>query len=62
MKNSLLLITCTLLFAGCTVRPPSIAIESPIKIHTDDVIEYDDGHKHKNKRFCPPGQAKKGNC
>lgn len=63
MKKFILAISCALFFTGCTVRPPSIElpsveIDSPIKIHDEDNDHNHDG----GQRFCPPGQAKKGNC
>lgn len=64
MKKYLFLIACSFLMAACSVKPPSIVLQPPIKIETDDDHhdhDYDDDHRHK-KGFCPPGQAKKGNC
>ena len=37
--------------AGCVVRGPEVEVRPPVEIRTQT-----------NDRFCPPGQAKKGNC
>jgi hypothetical protein len=44
---------CGFAFTGCVVRGPEIEVKPPIEVKTDP------GSKSK---FCPPGQAKKGNC
>ncbi len=32
-------------------------------VKTDEYhVEVEDGHRHGDGDFCPPGQAKKGNC
>jgi hypothetical protein len=38
-------------FSGCVVRGPEIAVKPPIEIKAEP-----------EGKFCPPGQAKKGNC
>ncbi|REC93631.1 hypothetical protein [Kushneria indalinina] len=52
-----LLLAVTL--AGCSYQPA--------RIHPEPAVIIDDGHPghgngHGNGNFCPPGQAKKGNC
>ncbi|HEV8616001.1 MAG TPA: hypothetical protein VGU22_10970 [Methylomirabilota bacterium] len=42
---------CGLAFGGCVVRGPEIGVKSPVEIKSEPAA-----------RFCPPGQAKKGNC
>ena len=49
LRSLLALLTC-LAFSGCVVRGPEIAVRPPIEI------------KAEQGKFCPPGQAKKGNC
>lgn len=48
----------TLLVAGCSYQPA--------RIKSEPLVEIDGGHggHHGDQRggFCPPGQAKKGNC
>ena len=50
LRGLLALLTC-FAFSGCVVRGPEIAVKPPIEIKGE----------HQGK-FCPPGQAKKGNC
>lgn len=53
------LLTAALVLAACeaSVRGPSVEIEPP-KIRIGD----SGGHGGGGGGFCPPGQAKKGNC
>ena len=75
MKRYLLLAICPFIVIGCT--PPSIVLQPPIKIQSNDDDrryrrdrrDYDDRYYrgdenrgYNRKGFCPPGQAKKGNC
>lgn len=53
-----LLLASVVALVGCEVRGPSLKLE-PAKIRIDGVKV--DGGSSKGK-FCPPGQAKKGNC
>ncbi|MDI6002426.1 hypothetical protein [Cobetia marina] len=61
MKTSMRLVSLvmmsTFFLAGCSY--------TPARIDAEPIIEIGDGH-HDHKRgggsFCPPGQAKKGNC
>ena len=39
---------------GCEVSGPSVRLKPPVTVETG-------GHRG-NGDFCPPGQAKKGNC
>jgi hypothetical protein len=40
-----------LTFGGCVVRGPEVELRPPVEIKSEPA-----------SRFCPPGQAKKGNC
>jgi hypothetical protein len=44
---------CSLAFTGCVVRGPQIEVKPPIEVHAEPTGK---------SKFCPPGQAKKGNC
>jgi hypothetical protein len=73
MKTFLMLVGIALL-AGCAVRTPSASVSVGTgwgfhdgyyhdRYYRDYYYEddyYRGGHGH--GRFCPPGQAKKGNC
>ncbi|MBZ9556768.1 MULTISPECIES: hypothetical protein [Modicisalibacter] len=53
------LMMSTMVLAGCSY--------TPARIDPEPVVEIGDGHHdHDHGRgdgdFCPPGQAKKGNC
>jgi hypothetical protein len=52
MKQATLVILVAALLAGCAaeLKGPSVEVKSPL---------VQQGHGH---GFCPPGQAKKGNC
>ncbi len=56
MKTALLA-SLALLLAACTISGPRVSVK-PIEIKPLE-IEIGDGH---SGSFCPPGQAKKGNC
>lgn len=56
LKSGLLLLTLCIT-AGCTISAPGVRIKAPLP-GVD--IELDGGHH--GGGFCPPGQAKKGNC
>ncbi|WP_251978834.1 hypothetical protein [Salinicola avicenniae] len=43
------------LLSACSYTPARIDPEPPVVIGDGD-------HRHGNGDFCPPGQAKKGNC
>lgn len=60
MKNTIFCLVIAVLIAGCTVSaktPSRVILE-------DDKVILEDGshHRNGNGNFCPPGQAKKGNC
>jgi hypothetical protein len=38
--------------SGCTIMGPEIKVKPPIEIRAEP----------SGGKFCPPGQAKKGNC
>jgi hypothetical protein len=44
---------CGLAFSGCVISGPEIRVKPPIEIRTEP---------DSPSKFCPPGQAKKGNC
>jgi hypothetical protein len=43
---------CCFAFSGCLLRGPEITVRQPVEVQTQPP----------SKSFCPPGQAKKGNC
>lgn len=55
--KTVLLANVALLLAACTISGPRVSVK-PIEIKPLE-IEIGDGH---SGSFCPPGQAKKGNC
>lgn len=55
LKYGLLLLTLCIT-VGCTITAPGVRIKAPLP---GAEIELDSGHAGV---FCPPGQAKKGNC
>ncbi|AHG63453.1 hypothetical protein [Advenella mimigardefordensis] len=61
MKKMIAFLGLSIVFlAGCTARGPSVSVD-PGGIYP---YGYDGGGYHRGGggRFCPPGQAKKGNC
>jgi hypothetical protein len=50
--TALLASVVCLALAGCVVRGPEIKVKPPIEIRAEP----------SGGKFCPPGQAKKGNC
>jgi hypothetical protein len=48
----LLATLCCFAFSGCLLRGPEVTVKSPGEIRTAPA----------GPGFCPPGQAKKGNC
>lgn len=67
---SIATITAALLLVGCSYSPARVTPEPIIEIdgrhdhhHRDRHHDYDRHNDHYRKGgFCPPGQAKKGNC
>jgi len=53
-----LIIMAVLAVSGCTISAPGVRIKAPLP---GVEIEMDAGHGGGGS-FCPPGQAKKGNC
>lgn len=43
---------CCFAFSGCVLRGPEITVRPPVEVKAPPP----------GKSFCPPGQAKKGNC
>ncbi|UUM31563.1 hypothetical protein [Vibrio japonicus] len=66
MKNFLVVLVASTLLAGCQLtRVEGEYRDVEVKVNTKgDRYGNDDRHHdgHYQKRFCPPGQAKKGNC
>jgi len=54
---------CTLfLLVGCQLtRVEGKVNDVDVKVRTNDSRDHDHDYDHDSK-FCPPGQAKKGNC
>jgi hypothetical protein len=54
MTRGVVLLASLLCFAftGCVLRGPQVTVRSPVEVKTAP----------QGKPFCPPGQAKKGNC
>lgn len=57
--KTVLLASLALLLGACTISGPRVSVK-PIEIKPLE-IEIGDGHRGSGS-FCPPGQAKKGNC
>ena len=47
-----LLAVFSLALSGCLLRGPEITVSPPVEVKAPPA----------GKSFCPPGQAKKGNC
>lgn len=57
MKNYLLIAAVSFALFGCQLtRVEGRVDDVDVKVHSGDSHSKDRGH------FCPPGQAKKGNC
>ncbi|MCM2318122.1 hypothetical protein D3C75_923840 [compost metagenome] len=56
---SVLMLGLVFVLAGCSVRVPGVSADVGDGVHVD-IGGGGDGHG--GGRFCPPGQAKKGNC
>ncbi|MCM2971205.1 hypothetical protein [Larsenimonas suaedae] len=56
LSRCLFVVLAALMVSACSYHPARISAEPPVII--------DDGHNghHGQGGFCPPGQAKKGNC
>lgn len=57
LTAAVLVISGCMLVAGCSY--------TPARVKSEPLIILDDGHgghRQGNGDFCPPGQAKKGNC
>jgi hypothetical protein len=54
MTRGVVLLASLLCFAftGCVLRGPHITVRPPVEVKAQPP----------GKAFCPPGQAKKGNC
>lgn len=55
---SVVLLGLVIVLSGCTVRTPGVSASVGDGVHVDI---GGGGHGH-GGGFCPPGQAKKGNC
>lgn len=58
--KTLISLSILILLTGCTLRGPSIKVSGP-EVIVDDSANGKVSQKNKGS-FCPPGQAKKGNC
>lgn len=59
MKSFIILFAALLLLSGCQLT----RLEGEINDLDVGVSTHDGGsHRHGHGNFCPPGQAKKGNC
>ncbi len=60
MKNLLVLTLCILSLAACRT---TVKTDSPdVSVKGDGYEVQIDGDSNQKRDFCPPGQAKKGNC
>ena len=61
--NFVALVGAVTLLAACqaTVRPPEVEVETPGGVEIK-VKNSGDSSSSSDGKFCPPGQAKKGNC
>lgn len=50
------------LVAGCSYTPARIDPEPIVEVGDGHDHDHDREHDHDRGDFCPPGQAKKGNC
>lgn len=56
IKFGLLLVILSIM-TGCTITAPGVRIRAPLP-----GVDINMGTGHEGGVFCPPGQAKKGNC
>lgn len=56
---SVVLLGLVIALSGCSVRLPGVSADVGDDVHVD-IGGGGGGHGHGG--FCPPGQAKKGNC
>lgn len=64
VKFGLLLVSLCMT-AGCTITAPGVRIGVPlpgVDINLDGGHARHEGHEGHEDDFCPPGQAKKGDC
>lgn len=59
---SVVLLGLVVVLAGCTVRTPGVSAKVGDGVEVDIGGGSHGGHGGHGGRFCPPGQAKKGNC
>jgi hypothetical protein len=54
MVRTILLLAslCCFAISGCVLRGPELIVRTPVEVKPEPA----------GKSFCPPGQAKKGNC
>ena len=60
MLRSFIIVITFLSLVGCEIMGPSVKVEGP-KVKLDPAVKVEVESDKKGK-FCPPGQAKKGNC
>jgi len=57
------LLIATILASTFAISACQATVRSPdVKVKTDGGTEIEIGDDQNNGKFCPPGQAKKGNC
>lgn len=61
---SVLMLILTLWLSGCSLYTPGVSarVGDGEGVRVDVGGGYYDDHHEGGGRFCPPGQAKKGNC
>ena len=58
----LMLSLVMVLLAGCSIYTPGVSAEVGEGVRIDVGDGYRGDYHDGGGRFCPPGQAKKGNC
>ncbi|WP_163574466.1 hypothetical protein [Halomonas faecis] len=61
LSFSFVVLSATLLMAGCSYQPARIQSE-PLVIFDDDRGHHGHGHHRSERGFCPPGLRKQGRC
>ena len=51
-----------MVLSGCSVRVPGVSADVGDDVHIDVGHDHYDHYHDYGRGFCPPGQAKKGNC
>jgi hypothetical protein len=56
IASAVVISVCCVAFAGCVVKGPEIRVKPPVE------VKVEDDNNNDGRKFCPPGQAKKGRC